>query len=67
MKERILSFMANEGMTVESIRKFEDLYDKELHGDAKLELVNAMNAQEAAAASAKNEVQRLAEDANIRK
>lgn len=67
MKDKLLNFMANEGMSVESLSKFEKLYDEELTGAAKVEILNTMKQQQEAEKDSRIDMQSLAEHANIRK
>lgn len=66
MKKQILEFMANEGMSLESMRKFETMYGENIDAATKMEIFNSMKQAEENAAKDKINIGALAEQANIR-
>lgn len=67
MKEALMKHMANEGMTVEQLERFEKLYDKEIGNMANLEVLKQKKQQEETASANKINIGAIAEAASIRK
>lgn len=66
MKKQILEFMANEGMSFESMRKFEAMYGESIDAATRMEIFNSMKKAEEEANKDKINVGELAAQANIR-
>lgn len=66
MKDQLKKFMADEGLSADSINKFEKIYDNELQGAATLEIAKAIKDREAAA-NQKIDIAKIAEESRIRR
>lgn len=66
MREKLLNFLAKEGLSVDALQRFESFYDKELQGETSLEIMKQLKAKQKAEADNKIDVASLAEQARIR-